>query len=826
VIFAQLVLQALDMPLSECSDKTGIDHAGRLGIAPSHQPRGVAIFTICSNNYVSMARVLLDSAKRFHPDATIYLCLADAPLPNEDFYPEGSIVVPIENLDIPDFRSFVFRYDIMEVNTAVKPFMFQYLLRKDHETILYFDPDIQIFSRLDQILEPLLAGASFVLTPHLCAPAEGDTYPDDVGIMRAGTFNLGFLGVHACPEAESILAWWARRLQYQCFSAQDKGIFVDQKFMDLVPGFCDRVRILRDPTVNVAYWNLLQRTLSFEGDTWRVDGRPLGFYHFSGFDPAKMDQLSKHTEAFRGSAITPTLRRLMEQYAEKLRVTNHRDIAAGLYAYGRFASGTPIPPIVRKMFRDRHVTWSGDPFQTYESYLHLPMPGQWAGSSSAIVTNLMAYLHTQEIGLRHAFDLSQPCGVKGFVEWFLRQGELYVGDCRLIEPVAERAGRRSDSLPRSPPVSRSADEADVNVIGYLSSAMGVGEAGRLTLRSLTKTGLRVRGLQTSLNAASKQTDASCEHLIEPKATGRFQLFSINCDQLLLVINHLKSALRGDAYRIIAPFWELSNLPDAWLPAIDAVDEVWAATRFIQMTLAKKVRKPVIRMPIMLDFSRPEYADRDQLGLPNRSFLFFFAFDYLSYLERKNPMAVVGAFKRAFRFGGCAPPVRLVLKTMNADVVPDSGRAMREALQDDSDVILIEKTLARTETLALIAACDAVVTLHRSEGLGLLVAEAMALGKPVIATDYSATTELVTPDTGWPVEYRLIPVQEGTYPFHEGQTWADANIDHAAWQMRQVVDNKFEVERRVATAHALISREYGIEAVAARQLARLRTIEGK
>ncbi|MEA3145035.1 MAG: hypothetical protein QOI53_456 [Verrucomicrobiota bacterium] len=187
-----------------------------------------------------MASVLLASARRFHPEATIYLCLADKLLPNEGFYPNDSIVVPIEDLDIPDLRSFVFRYDIMELNTAVKPFMFQHLLGMGHQTILYFDPDIQIFSRLDQILESLQDGASFVLTPHLCAPAEGSAYPDDIGILRAGIYNLGFLGVHACPETDSILAWWARRLQYQCLDAQDIGIFVDQKFMDLVPGFAEK----------------------------------------------------------------------------------------------------------------------------------------------------------------------------------------------------------------------------------------------------------------------------------------------------------------------------------------------------------------------------------------------------------------------------------------------------------------------------------------------------------------------------------------------------------------------------------------------------------
>ena len=168
---------------------------------------------------------------------------------------------------------------------------------------------------------------------------------------------------------------------------------------------------------------------------------------------------------------------------------------------------------------------------------------------------------------------------------------------------------------------------------------------------------------------------------------------------------------------------------------------------------------------------------------------------------------------------------LVLKTMNGDLVEGLVYAARNSARRP-DIILIEETLSREETLALIAACDAVVTLHRSEGLGLLVAEAMVLGKPVIATDYSATTELVTPDTGWPVDCCLIPVPEGGYPFHEGQVWADADIDHAAWQMRRVVDDQPEAERRVAAARALISREYGIGAVASRQLARLRSIEGK
>jgi glycosyltransferase involved in cell wall biosynthesis len=790
----------------------------------SDRSAGLAIFTICSNNYISTASILTGSAKHFHPEATIYLCLADEKLPQHRFYPDDCLVVPISELEIPDFPSFTFRYDIMELNTAVKPYMIQYLMRLSHDAILYFDPDIQIFRRLDEILTPLQGGASFLLTPHLCAPSEGDAFPDDIGIMRAGIYNLGFLGVGVCTEAESILAWWARRLQYQCISAQQAGIFVDQKFMDLLPGFTEKALILRDPTLNVAYWNLQQRTLSFEEDTWKVDGRPLGFFHFSGFDPSKMDRLSKWTEAFRGDAISLELERLLEQYAEKLRTYQAGRTSPGLYAYGRFTSGTTIPKVVRKMFRDRHVLWAANPFATYESYLHAPTPYQSAGSSSAIVTNLMRYVYEQDPVLQHSFDLSQRSGVHGFTHWFLNCGDRYLEDDRLIEPIAERWGRHFDTDLRPPPARRSADEEDINVVGYLRLALGLGEAGRLTLRSLDRAGLRARGLETSLNSASKRSDQSCDHLIEPVANGRFQVFVINCDQLSQVMDHVKPALRPDAYRIIVPFWELSNLPNSWVPALDAVDEVWAPSRFVQMTIAKKTDKPVLHMPLMLDFEKPPHIKRSELGLPSASFLFFFSFDYFSFLDRKNPMAIVQAFKLAFRTGRCDRSVRLVLKTMNAEVFPEPGRALREMSQNDPDIILVEGALTRKQTLGLIGACDAVVTLHRSEGLGLLVAEAMVLGKPVIATDYSATTELVTHDIGWPVDYQLVPVREASYPFHEGQVWADPDIEHAAWQMRRVVEDRSEVERRVAEARARISTEYGPTAVAARQLARLRYIE--
>lgn len=785
---------------------------------------GLAFFTICSNNYVSMAGIFVNSVLVHHPEADVYLCLADTLVDDPTFYPHGCKVIPASGLDIPEFDAFSFRYDVMEFNTALKPFMFRHLLALDYGAVLYFDPDIEIFHRLDGVTSALEDGASFVLTPHICRPAEGTAFPDDIGIMRAGTYNLGFLGVGKGEEADSILRWWSRRLQYQCINDQPGGIFVDQKFMDLVPGFASDVRIVRDTTLNVAYWNLTQRALSRAGDTWLVDGRPLGFFHYSGFDPRNMTRLSKYTDGFREACISEDLQALMQHYADRLLSRGHGTIPAGLYAYGKFRSGTVISEFLRKRFREDHLTWADNPFESFEEYLNSTTATRWTGAASACITNLMMSLRENEPWLRETFKPEKPDSARAYIDWFVNHAEPLVGDPRLVEPIAERLGEISRPLRHSPTQSE-VGAPEVDVIGYLRLALGLGEAGRLTLRSLAEAGVKARGLAVSLNSASNANDSSCASLLTERSVAPIQVFSVNADQVEQVIEHLGDGLRSDSYRIITPFWELSNLPEAWVGAFDRMDEVWAPTRFIQTMLTRRLDKPIFRMPLMLEFVPPAPMARSRFNLPRDRFLFFFAFDYFSFLERKNPLAVVEAFRRAFRRANPEASVALVLKTLNSEIVPDHARGLQDTLQDDPDVILIERTLSRPETLALIDACDAVISLHRSEGLGLLIAEAMVLGKPAISTDYSATTELVSPETGYPVDYRLIPVRDGDYPFHDGQHWADADVDHAAWQMRQVFKGGTNVACRVAAARAHLHANYGQAAVSARQAARLRKIRG-
>ena len=782
-------------------------------------PKRLAIFTVCSNNYMPFARVLMQSIRRWHPEAALFVCLCDEAVPWDGLYDGHFQVVEASQLGIPDFRRMSFQYDIMELNTAVKPFMFDRLLDDGHDIVLYLDPDISVYARLDGLVDLLASGASLVLTPHLHAPAELDSDPDDITIMRSGTYNLGFLGVSCCAEARSVIRWWMRRLRRYCVNQQVDGLFVDQKFMDLVPGFAPDARILHDRAVNLAYWNLDQAVLAEGLNGWTVDDAPLGFFHFSGFDPRQPDQLTKHSRNFR-SAPPPALASLLSDYTRRLFEAGYGTIPAALYAYGRFVSGTVIPDLVRRMFRETTPDWSGDPFETYETYLHLPAPRGNRNSARRMMTNFMHYLWSHFNNQHYALDPDRAEHLHYLTDWYILQARREQGfDHRLIEPVADRLGQRpfTDSVKtRGGDSSRS----DISVIGYLRTTSGVGSVARHTLAGLQGSSLAVEGVDVAFGVVSDRSDRSSEAWLTDWATGRVQLFAnINADQLPAVLDHMAPQLTSPAYRISMPAWELEEFPEAWISAFDGVDEVWAQTAWMQRMLAPRLDKPVVRMPVMLTLDRPVPQPRSRFGLPDDRFLFYFAFDFLSFIERKNPNGAVAAF-RLLPKANAAPRPMLVIKTMNGHHAPAAHAAFMASVASDPDIAVIDEVLTRDDTLSLLAVTDCVLSLHRCEGLGLMVAEAMALGVPVIATDYAATTELLSARTGYPVSYRLVALKPGEYPMGDGQSWADPDIAHAAWLMQRVMRDPTDARRRTTVARLHLEANHGRAAVLGRQLARL------
>ena len=459
------------------------------------------IFTICSNNYMAMARACIDSARAFHPHADMVVCLVDEPLPATDCVGIGAEIITVDALAIPHFRSFAFRYDVMELNTAAKPFMFLHLMEeRGYDTVLYFDPDIVVYAPLEAALRPLQDGASLVLTPHVLHPSEGADEPNDLGFLRAGAYNLGFLGARAGEETRRILHWWSRWLLFNCVNSQPAGLFVDQKFIDLVPAFGANVAILRDPGLNVAYWNLTQRRLGWDGARWTVDGRPLVFFHFSGFDVDAPARLSKYTTLFDGN-LEPPLRALLQAYEERLSSLGHRRIPHGAYAFARFASGTPIPDVVRRMFRQRHAGWPSDPFATFEAQLHRPSPHVPQTSSTIVVTNLLEYLHATTPTLQRHVDLAEEDGRVRLVDWFVKHAMRDMQlDARFVEPVAQRFGQPIPTAPTRHGVRR--DEVDLAVVPHPDHHPDATEVGRLAWRALKATGLATRDRATGTGSSN------------------------------------------------------------------------------------------------------------------------------------------------------------------------------------------------------------------------------------------------------------------------------------------------------------------------------------
>src|SRR5262249_36926083 len=246
-----------------------------------------AACTIISRNYLSHARILAQSFREHHPGGRFYVLVIDGLPDGIDLESDARVIGP-EDLDVPYFFDLCMKYDLTELATAVKPSVLLALLRRYSEhSLIYFDPDILITRRLSELFAAMNR-SNVVLTPHLLSPIPVDGLkPSEQDILRAGAYNLGFIALRKSRETERFLEWWQEGLRnFGQFDPAD-ALFTDQKWIDLVPGLFADVSLLNDETYNVAYWNLHSRALPRDGDRFFVNGRPLAFFHFSGFDPRR-----------------------------------------------------------------------------------------------------------------------------------------------------------------------------------------------------------------------------------------------------------------------------------------------------------------------------------------------------------------------------------------------------------------------------------------------------------------------------------------------------------------------------------------------------------
>jgi hypothetical protein len=322
-----------------------------------------AACTIVSLNYLAYARTLCNSFLNFHPDYNFYVLLVDRLPDGFDASQERFELVLVEDLGIPNFEAVAFKYGILELNTNVKPTFLKRILGWGVEQVIYFDPDILICSALDPIYEAL-ATSAIVLTPHCTSPNEDGPY-GEVLLLVDGVFNLGFIAVARAAEVDRFLDWWERRCLTLGYNERWSGLFVDQKWINLVPCYFESVHVLKHPGCNVAYWNLHERMLQKTQTFWLVNGTdPLIFFHFSGIDIDGGCRISKHTDQFDLTS-RPDLAEIFACYRALLVSNGIRNFSAHSYAFGHFDNGVLVNKLQRAAFSANLERFgSTNPFHT------------------------------------------------------------------------------------------------------------------------------------------------------------------------------------------------------------------------------------------------------------------------------------------------------------------------------------------------------------------------------------------------------------------------------------------------------------------------------
>ncbi len=312
-------------------------------------------FTSFSYSYLNRARVLAEGLKRIHPDWRLWAVLTDLPPDGmeHDWHDEAfDHVVTAADLFGAQTEAWLFGHDIVEACTAVKGAAACRILDEPGcEKLFYFDPDIAVFNSLEEIVS-LLDTHDIVLTPHQIAPepreARQAIRDNEITSLSHGAYNLGFIAIANREEGRRCAAWWADRLTDWCHDRRDFGLFVDQKWCDLIPCFFDKVCVHRDPGCNVASWNLSHRLLAIdENGQIRVNGVPLKFYHFTKLGPIG------DTMTQRYARDNTEVYELWAWYRQAVAAATDERVPEGYWHYKTFDDGTPIPQEVRRLYRDR-----------------------------------------------------------------------------------------------------------------------------------------------------------------------------------------------------------------------------------------------------------------------------------------------------------------------------------------------------------------------------------------------------------------------------------------------------------------------------------------
>lgn len=724
--------------------------------------------TVVTRDHLPAAEVLARSYRAHHPGHDFTVLVAD----------DGS-APGVLDLDPEEYFRLVTCHAGADLADALRPLFLRALLERSDIAVL-LAPEIEVHAPFEDV-SALAAEHGVVVAASLHGPLPPDGLePEDV----PGVFD-GFLAVSR--DAWPFLDHWADRARRRPSNRPEPS----WRWPELLPGRFDH-HVVREPGFAAGYWNLHERP---------VAEHPPRFVAFRGYDPAQPWLLTTDCATRPRVRLSAdlALRRLCDAYGERVGRTVPE--AAG---FTELPDGSPLSPQMRQLYHDawRRTLTPGEPAgklpphpfgddggRAFRQWLSEPAnPVDAAGG----LTRLAAEVWRSRVDLQAVFPHPRGADAAGFRRWCATHGveEGLLPGWALPVPAP-------DPLP---PV----EDFGVNVVGFLTAELGLGEMARLVQRAITAAGIpMVSVVEDQSIAGSVRTGLAVPETVGPPRFG-VSLLTVNSDFTRVVLDSHPDAAAG-RYRIGLWAWELAEFPAEMHDGFAFVDEIWTPSEFATRAIAAHSPVPVHTLPVPVPDPGPVAR------VPGPGTRFLFVFDFNSTGGRKNPWGAVEAFRRAFPG---REDVRLVLKATNGHRNTAAVERLLRAIDGDPRIELLERYLTAAELDALYARTDAYVSLHRSEGFGLTVAEAMVRGLPVIATDYSSTTEFFGPEHGWPVPFTMTEVGPGWPPYRQDGRWADPDLDAAAEAMRAVADDPAEARRRGAAAREHVLRTHPADVTAA------------
>lgn len=370
---------------------------------------------------------------------------------------------------------------------------------------------------------------------------------------------------------------------------------------------------------------------------------------------------------------------------------------------------------------------------------------------------------------------------------------------------------------------RTAYPMGINFIGDVKAEIGLGQSARLVVRELEHTDIPFTVYQLDMDGNLRSNDHSCDSFISQTMPYGVNIFHINPYELGVIYSQFGKDVWQKRYNIVFWLWELQEFPEEWKACFPLVDEVWTPSEFTSSSIRKVIDVPVITIPYAMTAPVDEKYNRRYFSLPEDKILYLGMYDCNSTMGRKNPMGIIEAFKQAFPADGAEEQTRvgLVLKVNNAQ--DEDMQILKAALAGYDNIYFITDILTKLEVNSLIACVDVFVSLHRAEGFGLVMAEAMLNETVCIATDWSSNTEFMNNEVACMVPCRMVAIEQGDTQYRTGYHWAEPDISAAANYMKQLYQDSDYRKQKAQLAKAYLKDKLSMQQAVERMQERIRML---